>query len=267
MHRTKNWIDIAEYTILRFRSCRIGIRACTHRFIRIFDSHVTVFQLTFLRNFWKMDTEVINVRLRILGSDEVNEMELPVDTEIETFRILASEFTEMPMEEMALLFKGKQMEDGMRLSDYGIAAESVVHMVPKRVELENHKYLEKMRLVSEFNSKLLNVKSKVCELKNDLNGSDPVKINNAIRELNMLWKKEKTKLTEIRNELNKCDNDGNENNENSSNASGESSDNSIFSDEELQMIQNDSKIIQNYQKPDFDISYGYQSAEENYPFI
>ena len=73
-----------------------------------------------------MDVEIINVKLKILGNDEMNEMEIPVNTEIETLKVLASDFTEIPTDQMTLLFKGKILEDDKRISDYGITVESQV---------------------------------------------------------------------------------------------------------------------------------------------
>lgn len=214
-----------------------------------------------------MDVEIINVKLKILGNDEMNEMEIPVNTEIETLKVLASDFTEIPTDQMTLLFKGKILEDDKRISDYGITVDSVVHLVPRKEDLENHRYKDKMLLLSKYNSKLLKMKNAVSMLKEDLNGSDPNKINNAIKELSSLWIKEKKKLTSIRNKIKEADNSNELKDITHSNACIPSNVSSLFSEEELQMIENDSKKIQGYKKPDFDINYGFQSSEENYPFI
>lgn len=74
----------------------------------------------------------LDINLKILGNSEVVTIPLPNNITMESIKILASDYTDIPIDKMRLILTGRAMRNGTTLKDYDVHNGSTIHIVPER---------------------------------------------------------------------------------------------------------------------------------------
>lgn len=74
----------------------------------------------------------LDINLKILGNSEMVQIPLPNTITIDSIKILAADYTDIPIEKMRLILTGRAMRNGTTLKDYDVHNGSTIHVVPER---------------------------------------------------------------------------------------------------------------------------------------
>ncbi|EAY14227.1 Ubiquitin family protein [Trichomonas vaginalis G3] len=67
------------------------------------------------------EQELISINLKAMNSDEMHAIQVPKDITVDSLKVLASDFTNIPVENMKLIFCGKSLKNGTKISEYNIS--------------------------------------------------------------------------------------------------------------------------------------------------
>ncbi|KAH0790162.1 ubiquilin-1 isoform X1 [Histomonas meleagridis] len=75
---------------------------------------------------------MVKVNLKIMGSDEVHEMEIPDNTSVDEFREMVCKKVNIQNNGMRIIFCGKVLKSGTMISDYKIQDDQTIQIIPPR---------------------------------------------------------------------------------------------------------------------------------------
>jgi len=79
---------------------------------------------------------MVNIRIKTPESEECHNLCVPNDTTVDHLKTLAAGFSGIPIDEISLVFCGKEMKDGS-ISNYNISDGQTIQVFPKKLGVEN----------------------------------------------------------------------------------------------------------------------------------
>ncbi|KAH0796048.1 housekeeping protein [Histomonas meleagridis] len=168
------------------------------------------------------DIDLIDISIKILGNTEPVEMSVPENIEVESLKILVSDYTDIPIEKMRFIYKGRALSNDSNLSHYNISNGAKINLVPSRESLSqqqsspspatnshepstlpppNQSTHDIQRVVSQYHTIITKLNSSVAKLQNTISSNDPDATNSALHELYEIWNNEKQNLEQYKTEI------------------------------------------------------------------
>lgn len=89
--------------------------------------------VTFIGSLFVMEnTETIHVNFKILGNSAIESLDLPSDCGLETLKVLVSDFCQIPIDDIRILFKGRAFRATDTLQTLGVKNDDTIIVVPQR---------------------------------------------------------------------------------------------------------------------------------------
>lgn len=82
--------------------------------------------------FQMSEPSLISINLKTTASDQVHTIEVPENLEVTALKQLASDYTNIPADEMRLIFCGKALKNGTTLDTYNVKDGTTIHVFPGR---------------------------------------------------------------------------------------------------------------------------------------
>ena len=79
-----------------------------------------------------MSEEVLSINFKILGNPSIETIDLPADSNLDTLKVLVSDFCTIPLEDIRILYKGRSLKETDTLISLGIHSGETLIVVPKR---------------------------------------------------------------------------------------------------------------------------------------
>ena len=79
-----------------------------------------------------MSEEVLTINFKILGNQNLETIDLPSDSNLDTLRVLVSDYCTIPLEDIRIIYKGHSLKDTDTLHSLGIKSGETLIVVPKR---------------------------------------------------------------------------------------------------------------------------------------
>ena len=123
--------------------------------------------------------EEITVTVKILGEEPIEPMILPLDTTVDTIRELASDYTNIQVEQMRVLYRGHALEPSITLDSLNVHDEITLNIVsqsdrptrpppkPPMSEKEN----ELRRQITQLQIRITRLTRDIAEVQNAINGN------------------------------------------------------------------------------------------------
>lgn len=83
------------------------------------------------------ESELLTINFKAMNSDQLHTIQVPKDITIDSLKVLASDFTNIPTETMKLLFAGKSLKNGTKLSEYNISEGQTIIVFKGRPQEAN----------------------------------------------------------------------------------------------------------------------------------
>jgi hypothetical protein len=144
--------------------------------------------------------ECITLRLKLLGSDQIEELEIPLDLATDSLFQLSADIFDLPSESLRFIFEGRALRPGGTLASYNITDQSIIRIIPKKkstraedppaplISPAEAPHIPPERtlrnLLNEFQLTLAQANNAASHFQSALLGSDLAAINTNLENLN-----------------------------------------------------------------------------------